>query len=137
MSYDKQFVSQKAHQLLADAGCKSVPVDLCALGLHQGVHTLRLAPIVPAGIVTADDAGFTIHIRSRNEYVISLREECGVNLNARQRFTLAHEIAHTLFFRKGIGRPEMISGAPSGRRLERLCQFGAACWFCLEASCEV
>lgn len=125
MAYDERFVSQRAYELLAEAGSRRIPIDLCSLGRHRGVHTLRLEPIVPAGIVAADEAGFTIHLRSRSQFTFSLLAETRVKLSVRQRFTLAHEIVHTFFYRRERGRPEAIKGAPRGRRLERLCRYGA------------
>ena len=46
-------------------------------------------------------------------------------MTVRQRFTLTHEIAHTLFFRGGPGIPKRMPGALRKSRLEILCNFAA------------
>lgn len=125
MPYDKIFVSGKAHALLAHSGCRSLPVDLLSIARYQRVHALKLGPIVPDGILAPDQDGFTIYLRSRNEYSVQLSEERQVKLSVRQRFTMAHELVHTFFYQTRFGKPELIKDAPRGKRLERLCQFGA------------
>jgi len=132
VDYDRRFVRQMVCRVLAAVGTSCIPVDLCSIAQYQGVHAVRLAPILPHGIMAPDTIGFTIHLKSRHEHVIDLpaasgpqRPPVNLRLSARQRFTLAHEIVHTFFYRWESGSPELMTGAPNGHKLEALCQFGA------------
>ncbi|MGH9728614.1 MAG: ImmA/IrrE family metallo-endopeptidase [Candidatus Acidiferrales bacterium] len=47
-------------------------------------------------------------------------------MKLRERFTLAHELAHTVFYQLNGGVPKPIKGLPKGQKLERLCHIGAS-----------
>jgi hypothetical protein len=77
------------------------------------------------GHISVDGDGFRIELNSRSTHDVKLGLERLPALDQRQRFTLAHEIIHTLLpmrmqteLRRGETRPK-------GRSLEALCQFGA------------
>lgn len=69
--------------LLEDAGVREPPVDLKAVAAVRGIRRIRYAPLKSAyGLLRTGPNGHTITINKR--YM------------SRARFTLAHEIAHTL-----------------------------------------
>ena len=70
-------------ELLGDAGISEPPVDLKAVAAVRGIRRVRFAPLKSAyGLLKTGPNGHTITINKR--YM------------SRARFTLAHEIAHTL-----------------------------------------
>jgi len=77
---------RKAQQLLDECDVRSVPVNLVSLARHQGIRQIREMDTRLDGQLLEIEAGGYEVILSKNAPV------------ARKRFTLAHEIAHTLFF---------------------------------------
>ncbi len=70
-------------ELLEDAGITEPPVDLARVAAQRGIRRIRYAPLKSAyGLLKTGPNGHTITINKRY-------------MN-RARFTLAHEIAHTL-----------------------------------------
>ncbi len=70
-------------ELLEDAGVSKPPVDLKAVAAARGIRRIRYAPLKSAyGLLKTGPNGHTVTINKR--YM------------SRARFTLAHEIAHTL-----------------------------------------
>jgi hypothetical protein len=70
--------------------------------------------------------GFEVYLRDTNERDLSLSAPEPTDLlTVRQRFTLAHEIAHTFFFRLSESAPVPVKHTPSGIDLERFCDRGA------------
>jgi hypothetical protein len=115
----------KISALLHDSGAREAPVDLVRVALRQGIHTLRFRPMRHDGSISAEGGGFRVDLRSRLTREAHLGNEPAPLLDVRQRFTLAHEIVHTMFPEGGqagsAGSPKPVRG----RQLEILCQFGA------------
>jgi hypothetical protein len=78
-----------------------------------------------SGSLLPDSRGFTVALKSPSAYTFDLNTEVAVNLSTRQRFTLAHELAHTLFYEERDGFQREDGHAPKGPKLEALCQFAA------------
>ncbi len=77
---------RKAQQLLDECDVRSLPVNLVSLARHQGIQQIKEMDIRLDGqLLELEDGGYEV-ILSKNASV------------TRKRFTLAHEIAHTLLF---------------------------------------
>lgn len=77
-------LDQVVSSLLMRVGCRSVPVDLVALGQELGVTTVKQISMQPEGYVEPDNQG---------GFRIVLREGQPVN---RTRFSWAHELGHLI-----------------------------------------
>src|SRR5436853_516931 len=124
----RQYVEELA-RALARKHSHSTPVDLFKLAEVQGVLAIQLRSIVPEGITYPVTGGFMIAIRHGREETIQLHidDPRRPRLTNRQRFTLAHEIAHTLYFHPFArdSKPTTRPRAPRGVRLERFCDRAA------------
>ncbi len=117
----------KALVSLAEESLRSVlsqepPVDLFAAASARRVRVVDFRKMIPDGGMRPCDGGFEVFVRSDTPSSWVAQEGgCGPSLTRRQRFTLAHEIAHTFFFSLETPTP-----APGHRRitpkhLESLC----------------
>src|SRR5687768_12321568 len=97
MSFERfQAVAPKVTTVLQQVGF-TVPMNLASVALAQRVHTVELRNMLLDGALEPTDGGFKVYIYDSNqEYVAPLTSS--IILEPRQRFTLAHEIAHTFFF---------------------------------------
>ena len=74
--------------------------------------------MIPEAVMTPEGTGFRIYVQSNFRHL--------PGAGVRQRFSLAHEIAHTFFFEERDGTMKPLRGAPTGDRLEAACHQGAA-----------
>jgi hypothetical protein len=123
--FDPNYCREAAGLLLTRAGIAEAPVDLCAIAKSQRVVAIHfIAMIREAGIRLAP-GGFEIFIRDEGFRTIDLSAKReGVALNRRQRFSLAHEIAHTLLFDLAPEVPKERDTVETSDR-ERFCQDAA------------
>jgi len=102
-------------------GYSAAPVDLHAVARHRRIKHLGLRFMIPRGMLVPVEGGFEVYLRDhdRKDVDISKSEPDG-ELTARQRFSLAHEIAHTLFYKfsSETPAPEPIS---NDLELEKTC----------------
>lgn len=103
-------------------------VEKLVLGQHAPIDLLEVAQrvgavveereMIPEAAMAPDGSGFRIYLQSNFLDLPGSR--------MRQRFSLAHELAHTFFFepRDGVLKPRR--DTPTGDRLEGACQKGAA-----------
>jgi hypothetical protein len=108
------FLSHRIEQLVAG---KPAPVDLRAIAVHCGVLSVEEREMIPEAVMTPEGTGFRIYVQSNFRHL--------PGAGVRQRFSLAHEIAHTLFFEERDGTMKPLRGAPTGDRLEAACHQGA------------
>jgi IrrE N-terminal-like domain len=86
--------------------CIAPPVDLHAIARLRRVKRLKLQLMVQLGALVPVPGGFEIYIRHPEPQDLDLAfPEPPKLLSPRQRFTFAHEIAHTLFYTGGEGVP--------------------------------
>lgn len=125
----KKFVDSAARDALRYLGDQAEPpVDLFALACMRAVKKIHLRPMVGEGATYAVNGGFEIAVRdsARNEIIrLDLDDPRRPPLAPRQRFTLAHEIAHTLYYDLNGRRPVLINDTPRGDTLEALCNHAA------------
>jgi IrrE N-terminal-like domain len=78
--------------------------------------------MVPRGLLIPTKEGYEVYLRHyvNQDIDISTREE-GRELTPRQRFTLAHEIAHTLYFQKSGSVPVPDPAISNELTLESIC----------------
>jgi hypothetical protein len=84
--------------------------------------------MLPSGGIAFAEGGFVVYIRDlkrESPHRILLDNDAALpDLAPRERFTLAHELAHTFFFTTS-SPPAKLAGYPRSRILEELCQYGA------------
>ncbi len=98
------------------------PVDLHAVARHRQIRKLGLRFMVPRGLLLPVDGGFEVYLRNVDRDDIDLaRPELHSLLSSRQRFSFAHEIAHTLFYDLSGAVPTPDANAPNPLELERTC----------------
>lgn len=121
MALAADFVSSKIANLLKrlsrEHGPVTAPVDLDLVAASCRVLRIERRRMIPEGVLEVGEGGFFIYLQDNFDATPGFKR--------RQRFTLAHEIAHTLFYDSSQGKPTLIAGAPRGERLERLCHSGA------------
>jgi hypothetical protein len=103
------------------------PIDLYAIARRQNINRIKLCPMIHRGALLATSTGFQVLLRhpELREFDLNTPEHPYL-LNAQQRFTLAHEIAHTHFYQDPKGKlvptSEAKEYAYSGEiRLEKIC----------------
>ncbi len=74
--------------------------------------------MIPEGVLSPVEGGFKIFIQN------NFTDKPGAN--RRQRFTIAHELAHTFYYDLNGEVPKRSKGSPKGQKLERLCHIGAS-----------
>lgn len=108
------FLAHRVDQLV---GAQSAPIDLRAVASQCGVVSIEEREMIPEAVMKPDVGGFRIYLQS------NFADLPGAPV--RQRFSLAHEIAHTFFFEAREGTMKPLPGAPRGDRLEAACHQGA------------
>ncbi len=93
------------------------PIDLHDLAKRCNA-SIEERDMIPEAVIQPLGDGFRIYLQKNFMHRPGMR--------ARQRFSLAHEIAHTFFFerRGGVMKPKP---APRGAKLEAACQRAAGC----------
>ncbi len=101
-------------------------VDLFAVATARKVVCLGLRDMVPRGLLVPVAHGFEIYLQhpEPRDILITRPESRGL-LSVRQRFTLAHEIAHTFFYSHSDGLPRAMNDTPHPLVLEQFCNRGA------------
>jgi hypothetical protein len=105
------------------------PIDLFELARIQRVTTVDLRPMLPTGGLSCRPVGFVIYIQDLDrsepiEVPVGSPVEDRPKMTTRQRFTMAHELAHTLLFGPS-DPPQPRAGSPKGAKLEALCHRAA------------
>ena len=127
----------KADTLSCMVSDKKFPVLLRPLAERRKVTAVEFCPLLVDAMITTHPSGFRILFNSDGGAPSDLREqyerESSENLMpARLRFSLAHEIAHTLFFDLSEGPPQIARTFRAGgtktalENLERNCNKLAA-----------
>ncbi len=104
------------------------PVDLFKLAARRHVVRIHLKEILPDGATQTATGGFHVFVRdSRNvEVDPALRASTAPSLTPRQRFTLAHELAHTFYYDIEPDVPRPLPRMPQPDLLERSCDRAAS-----------
>ena len=105
------------------------PVNLFNLARIQRVMAVDFRPMLPTGGLSFRSPGFVIYLQDLrlskpNEVAVSDPIEDSPKMTRRQRFTMAHELAHTLLFDTSEP-PQPREGYPKGAKLEALCHRAA------------
>ena len=119
---DKEAILSAARRLLDRVGLEaSAPVGLLALARDMGITGVQYIQDGPEGMLVRHDSGYVIGVNARRP-------------STRQRFTIAHEIAHQLVnqtFLTGSARIEarqtsFFKSQSSNGYIERLCNIAAS-----------
>ncbi len=90
-----------------------LPIDLEELAKFAGVLSVEGQEMIPEAVVTVEESGFRIYLQS------NYANQPGIRI--RQRFSLAHEIAHTFFYEEINGVLKPMRDALRGTKLESAC----------------
>ncbi len=104
-------------------GVSAPPIDLFAVARLRQIRRLGLRFIIPRGLLLPVDGGFEVYLRNtvQEDVDLDMSEPDGF-LSNRQRFSFAHEIAHTLFYKLSEAVPSPDGTASSnGHELEKTC----------------
>ena len=104
-----------AHALLL--GNARLPIDVREVARASGFLTIEEREMIPEAVIRPEGTSFTIFLQN------NFSGDPGLRL--RQRFSLAHEIAHTFFFELRDGSMKSRRDAPTGEKLEAACHRGA------------
>lgn len=91
-----------------DARSSAPPVDLHAIARLQKIAWIKLRLIIQEGALVPVPRGFEVYIQSLKPVDLSVQDPERIDfLTNRQRFTLAHEIVHTRFYKSDGGTPQL------------------------------
>ena len=113
-----QFLSYRVEKVLAASQLTGPPVDLHEIAKASGVLSVDDCEMIPEAVICVDGDGFRIRLQSNFSGIAGMR--------LRQRFSFAHEIAHTFFYEFRDGQMQPIPKAPKGDKLESACHEAAA-----------
>jgi hypothetical protein len=94
-----------------------LPVDIAALAREISAIDVEFREMISEAAVQVEGERFRIFLQK------NFLDRPGAM--RRQRFSLAHEIAHTFFFERQAGSLKPIKGGPRGLQLEKACHRGA------------
>src|ERR1017187_8513629 len=128
---DSDFDSMADYLLTRAREKRSVepPIDLFELAKLQRVTAVDLRPMIPTGGLSCRTSGFVIYLQDLRrleplEVPVGAPMEGRPRLSNRQRFTFAHELAHTLLF-SNSDPPQLRKESPNASKLESLCHRAA------------
>jgi hypothetical protein len=103
-------------------GYSRPPVDLYAVARHRRIKQLGLRFMIPRGVLLPVEGGFEVYLRDPVRKDIDILEAEPVSLlSPRQRFALAHEIAHTFFYKFSDTVPAPDGTVSNALELEEIC----------------
>ena len=119
---DERFVLGKVDALFShfakERGGLSTPVDPVQFADSCGVLNIEYRHMIPEAVLTAVEGGFVVYLQ--DNFILPNRNK------TRERFSLAHELAHTFFYDRNQEVPKPMKGSPRGEKLERLCHLAAS-----------
>jgi hypothetical protein len=126
-----------AAETLTRESSSDLPINLLAIAKKQRVKQVQFRPLLVAGGISVSADGFSIYVNCDPGEGQQLTEEFVADgtgsslprrLRARARFTIAHEIAHTLLYNLETRPPQpriALKVPASLRTLERVCNIVA------------
>lgn len=127
-------ILKEAERLALTFGGNGLPIPLGQIAQQQKVKQISFRPLLVPGCLEVKDDGFNIYVNSDKEqssvysaWARDARQE--IRLPGRMRFTIAHEIAHTLFYDTKSMPPRDLfepEDAEKAQALESLCNAAAA-----------
>jgi len=110
-------------------------VDLYGLAGARGIRRLEFCPLLADGRLLVMADGFTVQLNDPERAVVTIGSSSRRRLTRKQRFTLAHEIAHTLVYDLACSPPlempqilsliDELRGRERASGLEDFCQIAA------------
>ncbi|MDO8750778.1 MAG: ImmA/IrrE family metallo-endopeptidase [Dehalococcoidia bacterium] len=85
ISSPERVIVQMASQLVQAGKQNTPPVSLETLATIRGIREIRKVSLTIDGYITPAESGYVVYVNSQQPFT-------------RQRFSIAHEIAHTFFF---------------------------------------
>ncbi|MEQ1934480.1 MAG: ImmA/IrrE family metallo-endopeptidase [Fimbriimonadaceae bacterium] len=95
-----------------------LPIDLAEIARYAGVHSIDEQEMIPEAVLQVRTDGFRIVLQN------NFLDQPG--RKTRQRFSLAHELGHILFFDADRLPPKPLKDAPTGDHLEVACHQAAS-----------
>jgi hypothetical protein len=93
------------------------PLDLRQIQERFRIISVEARPMIPEAAIHPTTGGFKVYLQN------NFMDLPGTSF--RQRFTLAHEFCHTLFYDCSTDPPKRLRGTPSAEKIEFLCHKGA------------
>jgi hypothetical protein len=120
-------VENWATALIANLRISKPPIDLFEVARSRLIRNVKFRYMIPRGGLIPIANGFEIYMRdTRSQEMEVAGTEPVALFSRRQRFTLAHEIAHTYFYTFSPKKsPEVVINAPKGLILESICDKAA------------
>lgn len=116
----------KVASILKAARVRGAPVDLFSVARACRVRSIAIRRMIPRGGTEAVEGGFLLYVRGDEDRQLGVDTAEAPGLTNRQRFALAHELGHTLFYDWTQSRPRPSAKSPQDRELEELCDIAAA-----------
>ena len=113
-----QLAEEVAATLCVGSG-QRIPVDIHSLAKTLGVKRYRRAAMSEAGRLATEPGGFVIELAQR-------RSGHSHSLSKSERFTVAHELAHTVFFSKDPPSPRRVAPRFDASEEELFCNMVAS-----------
>jgi len=108
------FLQDRVEALTKD---QQIPIDLVKLAASVGA-IVEAREMIPEAAMHASGDRYRIYIQSNFSGNVTLKN--------RQRFALAHEIAHTFFYENRDGQLKARKASPKGEKLEIACNRAAS-----------
>jgi len=128
----RDFVVGRCEVLRRQFGGDGEAVLLKDIARHCGVRRVVFRPMLIDGSLARYGRGFAVYVKADAEYVEEYASQFerlrGAGLPPRTRFTIAHEIVHTMFFdaTKSPPEPRVLGTHPQElESLEQACDMGA------------
>jgi hypothetical protein len=109
-----KFLEFQVDRITAD---RPIPIDLHALSRDIGL-VVEEREMIPEAVMQPVDGRFHVYLQS------NFKEFAGTGI--RRRFSLAHEIGHTLFYEQREGELKPRKDSPRGEQLEFACHRAAS-----------
>jgi hypothetical protein len=110
-------VGQLVEKYLQNRTSEPLAIDPRAIATIAGIKGIEEREMIPEAMLLPRSDGFTVLLRS------NFKDHPGTW--RRQRFSIAHEVAHALFYEKRNGVPKALKEAPTGEKLESACNEAA------------
>lgn len=115
-----------ADNVHSSVGCFTPPIDLLAVARFRRIKRAGFRLMVNRGVLVPVGGGFEVYLRDLDSRDIDIEgAEPETLLSPRQRFTFAHEIIHTFFYKTSSEVPAPTGVVKNPLKLEEICDRAA------------
>ena len=131
-SYWRSRIAHECDHLAASLGGSRDAVALREIAAARRVQRVEFRPLLVDGGLGVSRNGFVMFVKCNPEdaqdYDLMFKSSGGCDLPERARFTIAHEIIHTMFYDLSSTKPKPLLEASTEKELDSLeyaCNYGA------------